>query len=238
MTANLNFPSLGSSKVVDVWTPAQQGLLDEGSLFVATNTTIGTPIATTTSVVDAANSGATSAQTRPVAIIYNGNAAGSGKVIYPLTWNWMLSQVPTSATSWRMAMWLEPVGSNAYSSGGSQIYPVAMNQTLNQPPGSRASIYFGAITANATTAGGLRICQRMINSAVPVTLDQWFFVFGMNRGSDLISGGAGAKNVNIALPPVGIPPGWALKVGMWGASNAAAPSWEFELVYAERDLGL
>ena len=156
MPANQNFPSLGSQKVVDVWTPALQGLLDEGSLFVATNTTIGTAIATTTSVVDAANSGATSAQTRPVAIIYNGNAPLSGKVIYPLTWNWMLSQVPTSATSWRLGLWLEPVGSNAYSSGGSAITPVAMNHTLSSPPASRASIYFGAITANATTAGGGR----------------------------------------------------------------------------------
>ncbi len=236
-TANLNFPALGSSKVVDVWTPSLQGLLDEGSLFVATNTTVGTPIATTTSVVDAANAGATSAQTRPVSIIYNSNAPASGVVIYPLTWNWQLSQVPTSATSWQMAMWLEPVGASAYTSGGSVITPVAMNQTIGGFQ-SRASIYFGAITAAATTTGGIRIARRQINSAVPVTLDQWMFVFGMSRGSDQVAGGAGAKNINIGLPPVGIPPGWALKVGMWGASNAAAPSWEFELVYAERALGL
>lgn len=236
MTANLNFPAAGASKVVDIWTPSLQGLLDEGCLYVATNTTVGTPIATTTSVVDAGNSGATSAQTRPVSIIFNSNPVSSNKVIYPLTWNLILSQVPTSATLWMLGLWLEPAGSSAYTSGGSQITPVALNQTLSSQQ-SRAQIYFGAITAAASTTAAARVALRQINSAVPVTRDQWMLVFGMNRGSDQVAGGAGAKNVNISLPPIGIPPQWALKVGMWGTSNAAAPSWEFELMYAERDLG-
>lgn len=236
MSANLNFPVAAAQKVVDIWTPSLQGLLDEGSLYVATNTTVGTPIATTTSVVDAGNSGATSAQTRPVSIIFNSNAASSNRVIYPLTWNMILSQVPTSATMWMLGMWLEPIGATAYTSGGSAITPSPMNWTLGQPQ-SRAQIYFGAITAAASSTSAVRVALRQVNSAVPVTRDQWMFVFGMNRGSDQVAGGAGAKNVNIGLPPIGIPPQWALKVGMWGTSNAAAPSWEFELVYAERDVG-
>lgn len=236
MAANQNYALLNSSKTTPMWAMGQQALLDEGSLFVATNPTVGTAVATTTSVVDAGNSGATSAQTRPVAILYNANGDGSDKMVYPISWNMRIAQVPTSATSWQMALWLEPVGASAYTSGGSQITPVALNQ-WSANVATNCSVYFGAITAAATTSGGKLVAIRQINSAVPVTLDQWFITFGMVRGSDLISGGAGAKNVNIALPAIGIPPGWAMKLGMWGASNAAAPSWEFELVYAERGIG-
>ena len=45
--ANLNFPSASSQKVTGVW-GGLQGLLDEGALYLANNTTIGTAIATTT----------------------------------------------------------------------------------------------------------------------------------------------------------------------------------------------
>lgn len=235
MSANTNFPNLNSTKSVEIWPSLLTGLADEGVLYVATNPTIGTPIATTTSVVDAGNSGATSAQTRPVALLYNANTQQSNINLYPLTLNMQLSQVPTSATSWQMAMWLEPVGASAYTSGGSQITPNALNQAISTV--SRAQFHFGAITAAATTTGGRLIARRQINSAVPVTLDQWFFSFGYMHSSDQASGGASAKNLMFGLPTVVVPPQWALKIGMWGASNAAAPSWEFELVYAERGAG-
>lgn len=237
MSANPSFPNLNASKVAQVWADPMQALLDEGVLYVGTNPTIGTAIATTTSVVDAGNSGATSAQTRPLIILYNANqpSAQSPVNLYPLTLNMQVSQVPTSATSWQMAMWLEPIGASAYTSGGSQITPVALNQALGGT--SRAQLYFGALTAAATTTGGRLVSRRQVNSAIPVTLDQWLFVFGTMGGSDQIAGGSGAKNLRMALPPIVVPPSWALKVGMWGASNAAAPSWEFEFVYAERGAG-
>lgn len=235
MAANTNFPVLNASKVATVWGSPVQALAEEGVLYVATNPTPGTAIATTTSVVDAGNAGATSAQTRPVAIIYNANQPASLVNLFPLTFNMILSQVPTSGTSWQMAMWLEPVGASAYTSGGSQITPVAANQAISTT--SRAQIYFGAITAAATTTGGRLISRRQINPVIPVTLDQWFFSFGKMFSGDQIAAGAGAKNVMIALPAVVIPPLWALKIGMWGAANAAAPSWEFELQYAERPAG-
>lgn len=237
MAANTNFPNLNASKVASVWGSSSQALLDEGVLYVATNPTVGTPIATTTSVVDAGNAGATSAQTRPVAILLNNNPASTANPInlYPLTWNWLVSQVPTSATSWQLALWLEPLGSQAYTSGGSVITPVALNQNVSTP--SRAQIYFGAITAAATTANGKLLARRQINPAVPVTLDQWMFLFGAQSGSDQVAGGAGAKNLVVGLPSIVVPPQYALKVGMWGAANAAAPSWEFELTYAERGQG-
>lgn len=238
MPANMNFPYAGSQKVANIWNDLN-ALLDEGSIFVATNTTVGTAIATTTSVVDAGNTGATSAQTRPVMIVYNSGSAGSpnSKSIYPLYLDMILSQVPTSATRWDMGMWIEPLGSQAYTSGGSVITPVAANQAV--AGASQALIYFGAITAAATTAGGVRVARKLVNSAIPVTLDEWVFNFGcIEAATNILSGGASAKRITIPVPPVVIPPGYALKIGMWGTSNAAAPSWEFEFCYAERYAGL
>jgi hypothetical protein len=132
-------------------------------------------------------------------------------------------------------VWLEPAGSQAYSTGGSIIVPVPLNPSISSP--TRAAFYFGAITANPTTAAGLQIVRRQINATVPVALDQWTFTFGGLVPSDHLSAGTAPKNCSIALPPVVIPPQWALKVGMYGAANAAAPSFEFECVYAERGAG-
>ena len=143
------FPNRASQKVFSVW-PTLQALADEGALFLATNPTPNTAIATTTSVVDAGNSGATSAQTRPVAIWYNSAAASDQAAlnIYPLSISMMLVQVPTSATFWDMGFWLEPVGASAYTSGGSVITPVSLNPDVGTA--TRLQMYFGAITAAAT----------------------------------------------------------------------------------------
>ena len=232
------FPTRASTKVNPVW-PTLHELADEGALYIATNPTPGTAIATTTSVVDAGNSGATSAQTRPVAIWYNSATASdqAAKNIYPLYLSMTLGQVPTSATAWEMAMWLDPVGASAYTSGGSQITPVGVNPDVSTS--TRLLMYFGAITAAATTSGARLVCRRKINPAIPVTLDDWMFVFGGPTGeTNVLSGGASVKRVTFPMPPLVIPPGYALKMGMWGAANAAAPTWEFEMLYAERTPGL
>lgn len=234
MASNLSYPSLNTAKVVNVW-PTLHSLLDEGTLYVATNPTPLTAIATTTSVVNGANSGATSAQTRPVAVLFNNNPTASNICVYPLTWNWQLTAVPTSSTSWQLGIWLDPLGANAYSSGGSLIVPQALNPMIPQP--SKCLFYFGAITANPTSAAGSLVARRMINATVPVALDQWMMVFGGTVSSDQLSAGTNAKTMSFNLPPIAIPPQYALKVGMFGAANAGAPSWEFECVFAERAFG-
>lgn len=234
--ANVLFPTSQSQKIENLWN-TDHALADEGAYFVATNPTPNTVIAGTTSVVDAANAGATSAQTRPVLIVYNSWAAGAtSKSIYPRFLWMMVSQVPTSASFWDVAFWLEPVGASAYVSGGSLITAV----TTNPLPGiiSAAVIHFGALTAAATTTGGTLVSRRRIDNTVPVTLDEWIFLFGdVSVSSDVLSGGTVVKRTSYRLPPIVIPPGYALKMGMWGTSNAAAPSWEFEFDYAERVSG-
>lgn len=235
--ANVNFPTAASQKVANVWNTSHS-LADEGSYFIATNPTILTVIATTTSVVDAGNSGATSAQTRPVMLVYNPwpTTDPNAKTIYP-KYLWMiLSQVPTSATTMDMCIWMDPVGANAYTSGGSTITPVSCNPGIGTV--SRAKIYFGAITAAATTSGGSLVSRRRIDSLIPVTLDEWQFTFGdFQQPTNVLSSTASVKRMSFGLPPLAIPPGYAMKIGFYAGSNAAAPSWEFEFGYVERAQG-
>ena len=214
-------------KVLPIWN-RDQGLTAEGGLFVATNPTPGTAIATTTSIT-------TEDQTKPVLLLQNGYSAtdSNAKNLYPISLNMLISQVPTSATDWQLAIRLD-LQSAKYTSGGSTITPV--NCGGNSSATSPAKIYFGAVVGlTMSTSLGRLVSRRQINSVVPVTKDQWYFSFGdTGSSSDQIAGGAGAKNVNFTLPPIVLAPQWWLAIDMWGGSNAAAPSWEFELVYAER----
>lgn len=236
--SNVNFPTNSSQKVQNLWN-SDMALADEGNYFVTTNPTTGTAIAMTTSVVDdAATGSSTHAQFAPVMIVYNRMTADNPNAtsIYLRYLRMMLVQVPTSATSWRFSIRLDNVV--RYSSGGSTLTPVNVNPTSSKV--SAATVYFGAIVPSALpTAASRLVANGLVNSAIPVTLDQWLFSFGNSAPHmDQLNAGAGAKNVSIVCPPLMIPPGWSLSLGMWGASNAAAPSWEFEMGHVERVPGL
>ena len=233
--ANVNFPTNSSQKVQNLWN-GDYALADEGGFFVTTNPTTGTAIAMTTSVVDdAATASSTHAQFAPVMIVFNSNTADNQNAasIYLRYLRMQIVQVPTSATSWKFSMRLD--NTIRYASGGSTLIPVNLNPSSSRTSAA-ARVFFGAIVPAALpTAASRLVSNGQVNSAVPVTLDQWLFSFGNAAPHmDLISGGAGAKNVTIACPPIVIPPGWSLSLGMWGASNAAAPSWEFEMGHVER----
>jgi len=234
---NPNIAITTSSKVATIF-HGLQAASDEGSFFIATNATPGTAIATTTSVVDdAATASSTHAQASPVMVITNNWSASDPlqKCIYLSYLKMLISQVPTSATSWQYAMRLD-MNPTRITTQGTTITPVNPNSASSTL--SKAAITFGAITTALPTANGRLVARGQVNSAVPVTLDQWFFNFG-NPGvpMDLISGGTGAKNVSIPCGPIVLAPGWSVTLEMWGASNAAAPSWEFELGYIERPAG-
>lgn len=231
--SNVLFPTLTAQKVVNIW-PTTQGIVDEGTYFVATNPTVGTGIATTTSVVDDGNSGSTSAQTRPLMIIQNQYAPGdpNAKNIYPLNLNLQVTGAPTSATYWQCAMHLDVAGSNRYTSGGSVITPVNVNGAASGA--SRAAIYFGAITAAAATASAKLVFNHMVNPTIPVVKDTMIIAFGSTTDGNYANVTSVNKTVALSAPPIVIGPGQFLVIEMWGASNAAAPAFEFQLDYVER----
>lgn len=236
MPANSSYPTSGSTKVSNIWGDTDYGAADEGAYFATTNPTPGTVIATTTSVVDdAATASATHAQNVPVMHIVNRAVAGdaNGKSIYLKYLSMMLSQVPTSATTWRFA-WR--VGSVArYTSGGSDLVP--QNVSGGSQTASIARVLFGAVVT-ALDPNNRLIYNGTVGSVIPVTLDVWTFTFGSNVApTNFLNGSASAKNVTLPCPPVVVGPGCYAQLEMWGASNAAAPSWEFSMGHVERLAG-
>lgn len=237
MPANPNFPAAGSQKVSNLWGNSDTGACDEGAYFCTTNPTPGTVIATTTSVVDdAATASATHAQNVPVMHIVNNGTLNdpNAKTVYLRYLSMMLSQVPTSATTWRLAWRVGSV--RRYTSGGSVLVP--QNANAGSIAVSAATVYFGAVVTALDPLNRL-IYNGTVGSVIPVTLDVWNFTFGdASLPTNFLNGSASAKNVTIACPPIAVSPGCYAQLEMWGASNAAAPSWEFSMGHVERFAGL
>jgi hypothetical protein len=234
---NPNYPNLASSKVSVVF-QGDNALADEGSIFVATNATPGTAVATTTSVVDDGTGATTHAQQKPVMTVRNDNAAATGVCIYLRSLKMTISQVPTSATAWKYAMRLSPNGSAKITTTGTVVTPVNPNSFSSA--GSKAYINFGTITTtdSSSDTGQRLVANGQVTGAIPVANDEWLFTFGdSQRSIDSIGTQTLVKRLTIPAPGIVIAPGWIWTLEMWGASNAAAPSWEFEMIYAERAAG-
>jgi hypothetical protein len=237
---NTNVAIAATSKGIAIF-GGDQGAADEGSFFVVTNPAPGTAIATTTSVVDDATGATTRAQQKPVMVLTNGWTSSSGVLaqnIYLRYLKMFIVQVPTSATSWKYAMRLSPGITTKVTTAGTSCVPVSPNGNYAQA--SRAVVSFGAITCtDSTTDTGQRlVANGQISGAIPVALDEWLFTFGDGSKSiDSIGTQTLVKRLTIPVPPIVVPPGWTWTLEMWGASNAAAPSWEFEMGYVERPTG-
>lgn len=242
MAVNNNFPIQSAQKASVLW-PSLHALLDEGSLFVMSSTiqaagqAAGTAIATTTSVVDdAATASATHAQNVPVMYVSNKGSASdqNATTIYPIALKMTISQVPTSATVWNYAIRAD--NPSRYTSGGTQLNAVNLNTGSSRA--SNALGFFGAVVTALPSANQRLIASGQVSSAIPTTKEVWIFTFGdMTMPSSILTAAA-AKNINVPVQPFCIAPGWNFALEMWGAANAAAPSWEFDFIYAERQMGL
>lgn len=241
-TVNSNFANTQSQKVAALW-PSLHALLDEGSLFIMSSTYVasgkaaGTGIATTTSVVDdAATASATHAQNVPVVYVQNNSTANDtgARTIYPLALKMTVTAAPTSATAWNYAIRADNVP--RYTSGGSQL--TAQNLATGSSNTSNALAYFGAVvTTNLPSASQRVLASGQVQSSIPVVKDVWIFTFGDIGMSSSILTASAAKNINIPVQPFALGPGWNFALEMWGASNAGAPAWEFDFIYAERCSG-
>lgn len=232
-----NFQNAGSVKMVNLWN-SDHAAADEGSFFVATNPTVGTGIATTTSVVDdAATASATHAQYAPVMLITNNwpTTDTNNTRIYLKYLRMLCTAAPTSATLWNFSFRGDSRASR-YISGGSLIAPVNIN--MDSGTASRAQIYFGAVLTNLPTAANGRLLScGAVQGSIPVVKDQWMFTFGDQSMPTNVLHATGNKALTIPCGPMILGPGQSISLGMWGTSCAGAPAWEFELGYVERPAG-
>lgn len=213
------FNKMGEA-VVQAFSP--NNAAEEGSRFVTTNPTLGTPIATTTSIT-------AFTVASPVMVLQNRNGIGGANITLDYL-RLLLSQVPTSATAWNWAAVLDTV--NRWTSGGSQLTPANVN---TGGAASGLAVFFGALVAPAAGVSARTVHRSAGRSAVPVTQDEWLFKFGsQNHEGPSTLGGAVALRIPIPCGPVVLRPGDNWVLYGWGAANAAAPSWELELGHQER----
>ncbi len=205
-----------------------QGLCDEGSFYVATNPTFETAVATTTSITTFAE---TAGAVGVVMMLKNTEQPGeNAKRIIPVYIKLMIVQVPTSATSWKYGLVLDnnPV---RYTSGGSAISTIyntngdASSQTI-------AQLYFGALTT-AVPMNKRAVGRGNLRGVIPTTFDQYMIMFGVGSQAGMSGAAASGCFMNYNAPVV-IAPQQNLCLTLWGAANAAAPSYEFEIGWAER----
>lgn len=223
--ANIQFPTTVAQKVQNIWN-RDQGILDEGTAFVATNPTPGTGIALVTSIT-------AETQTSPTMLIMNQwtPTDPNAKNIYPIGLRMICTAAPTSATFWQGSLRMDISNPLKYTSGGSLITPQPLGTASNV---SKALIYFGALVALAQTNGGRLLANFMISPTIPVVKDVHNIEFGYGTEMPLVN----ATSVNtvrtVSVPPIAIPPGGWLALNTWGGSSAAAPSFEFQFDYIER----
>jgi hypothetical protein len=197
---------------------------EQGNKHVATNPTMGTGIATTTSIQ-------TYDATKPVMLVQNAYGIGGPSIIFDYL-RLLATAVGGSTTSFDWVQVLDPLPSGRYTSGGSQITPQPLNTKFGK---SGALIYFGAVVSPAAGANARFVHRSKARSVIPVVGDEWLFKFGsQNHEGPTTLGGAVALRMPTPCGPVVLNPGDTWLLHGFGAASAGAPAWEFELGYTER----
>ena len=207
----------------------KQCLSEEGSYFIATNPTFGTAVATTTSITTYVE---TAGAVGAMMMLKNTEQVSSDfpKRIYMDYIKLMIVQVPTSATSWQYGLVLDRAR-NRYTSGGAVVTPTNPNGDASAK--SIGILYFGDLTT-AVPLDRRLVGRGTHRGVIPTTFDEYLIIFGGSEGgSGFVGAAAAARNVDITSPII-IGPQQQLCMFQWGTSNAAAPSYEFEIGWWER----
>jgi hypothetical protein len=211
---------------------ALQGQQSVGAVFTATNPTPGTGIA---------GHAAPTTYDETKAMLYMFNQAPSGGASVSLSLVRLMSTA--AGVGGTGARYTFSVSSgDLYASGGTAITPVNINRALSVTGGVPASsfvkMFFGAAVLSAGTGTIVaNIAPRP--GLIDIVNDHLDFMFGQPPFLSVYANGnpgsAGAPLVwSAALPAVVIPPQFCLKMIEWRASQSAAISNEFQIIWSER----
>lgn len=236
MAANLGIQTIGSQKVSNVWN-TDHALADEGSFFIATNPTVGTAIAMTTSVVDdALTASATHAPNVPYLYMQNRGTLSdpNGKSIY-IKYIKLFSRIGdqawTSATQALFSVRSDGGGDRRTTKGTAlSVY----NANTNFSQGTAADFTAGGNVTSLPGGTGRIHTHGMIQSSIPLAGSTWIFTFGDSAMPANIGYASVINSLTIPCPPLVIAPGWSMQLDLWATALAAAPTFEVEIGYAER----
>lgn len=117
-----------------------------------------------------------------------------------------------------------------YSSGGT-VHPAVSVRSGRTPSVEVRSL----ATLVAAPATSIQIARTTLKTGIPVVGD----IFKLNYGAEFapeygLVSGTGASHFGHSAPPCIIPPQWNATVYMWGPAQTAAPTFEVQVVMAER----
>ncbi len=210
---------------------SRQMLAGNGSYFAVTNPTIGTGI-------QAATVTAWSATANGLFLVQNNNAVG-GKTIYLDYLSLIMSgTAPTATTVMRFDMWNE-VGIVAGTTAVATRTPVCLNAATYNTGALVQSFAAGQITIPAAVGARRLLGTAAIPTSLGITGDNYVVQFGAdgtpggNGFSAVVRATDPARLVTNSVPVV-IPPQSTSWINMWWLTQATtAPTFEFELTYAE-----
>jgi len=198
-------------------------LADEGSVYHASNATVGTGIAGHAAPVVA------DGVTKALLHLYNNGS----KNIIPVSLHMQVTAAGTAGTIQYTSIYLDNAGATARASGGTAITPVNCKSDGSQTTG--AVIYFGpVVTAMATP---YKVGVEIVREVIPVVQDTVFMRFGAPGGtahSPLTTAGTATNHSVQDFAPICIGPGGNLNISQIRASQSAAASYTFSFTYIER----
>lgn len=239
MPSNLTKTLDGSNKDRVIFN-SDYGLADEGDFLIATNATVGTAIALTTSVVDdAATASSTHAQNVPYIYMQHKGSLGD---------------LNSKSIFLRYIRLFSRIGDQAWTSATQALFSIRSDQTGDRRTtrGTALSVYNAntnySTTGSADWTVGGNVCslptgtQRihthgLIQSSIPLAGSTWLFSFGDGCVSQNFGYASVINTLTISCPPVVIAPGWGMQFDLWATALAAAPVFEVEIGYAERYVG-
>lgn len=201
-------------------------MVEDGSLFMSATPTAGTGVALGVAAATAI------VATAPSILIVNNDAAG-GKSIILDSIKLIATGAGTALTRLDAAFFADTT--NRYSSGGTPATPQSNNMLIS--PTSIAKFYdaSSAIVATAASSGVRRVGRNVLRTAIPVVGDQYIIDFGgFNAQDGGITNGTAALNIRLVNSACVIGPQQSFLMYLWGASQSAAPTYEYEITWAER----
>lgn len=192
---------------------------DEGSYNMALTPTPGTGVIGTVSI-------AAITDVSPTAVFVNNGT----KRIYPQYLNLHETVVSTAGARVQFTFYLDNV--NRWTSGGTLL----TNGNTNSGTAADTALvaHVGAIVSPAASAKVL-VAHVVFRGTIDVVEDQYEFVFG-SHGAGTVTGpqATTVQHFSATLPPICINPGHSLVMHQWAASQANAPTYEYQFGYIAR----
>lgn len=228
----------GMTRYGDAWSRPMdiRGMALRGKLYVATNPTFETGIATHAAATATDDS-------KPFLTVFNGAASTTGVLVMPVRLTVICTAAGTNGTDLRYTVHKSAAGVSRFASGGSSggnggastlsVFPARSSGTTTS-----TLVRAGAVVA-PTDANKVRIAGGTLRTVINVVQDMYVFDFGQENPPGLAvyaAATATATTVHRNIRPCVLEPQETMTFSFIAAAQSAAPSYEFYLEYAEGTL--